>query len=151
MSFHSRTKRTTNHKSTWDHNERIKKHHLPYLTSGYRENYNPFTGKVTGWGDSGYKDKGLKKSIRRAGKEIIAEALHDMADEYHCDWCGSSYCDNPVACYQEQEDADNLELYYMNLEDDPDFSNGFIYDEYFEDDYDDYDPFEEDFYYYDDY
>lgn len=122
MSFHSRTKTTTNaltdlcSKFEFEENNRKgvhtyptperyrrKKYQWTYTTSVYREKVDPHTGKLTGWNEAGYKERGLKKRVRRYGKQLIEDQLIELENQVPCNWCGCDDCDNPISCEQEEE------------------------------------------------
>lgn len=48
---------------------------------GYSDTINPHSGRYQGWRDSGYKERGLKKRHRQAGKQLIIAQLFDMEME----------------------------------------------------------------------
>lgn len=48
---------------------------------GYSDTIDPLSGKYNGWHDLGYKERGLKKRHRQAGKQLIIDELLDMETE----------------------------------------------------------------------
>lgn len=60
-------------------------HKVPYFRNYNRDNIDPYSGKVIGYDDSGWKDPGLKKRHRQYGKKIIAECVQEIEEDIYLD------------------------------------------------------------------
>ena len=143
MTYRNRIKKPRSNKGigwrnrvTW-FKDRNKEHQIPYLTNYYNECADPISGKILGWGDYGFKDRGLKKRIRQGGKLLINEMLIDMYEE------------QKELIKEEYEEWTFVYDYYDDFEHDHIAWYEDLYDYYEEDDpYDDYmdDTFDYDYY-----
>ncbi len=82
MTYRNRVKKPKSNRGVgWGAEKYFEAHKIPYLTRYYSDTVDGVSGKFLGWRESSYKEKGLRKQIRREGKNMIERDLLDMFDD----------------------------------------------------------------------
>lgn len=102
MSYGNRKKKTMNRKGE-GFKLYLADHKQPYMGKWYSDTIDPHTGKYHGWQELHWKERGLKKRHRAYARNLIAEQLLLMQEMEPCPYCGSPFCENRLACKDEEE------------------------------------------------